>query len=1055
MAITATHLGRGQTAAGGAITMAATLSSLSPSDGHLLVACLALNAVSSGGTNIETTFAMSDTIGDSGGGSWTRRAACTAGGRTGAQYFERVEIWTRQLGTGAGTSKAVTATTTATNEQTTSTDGWMWLDVFELSGHNASPIGLSTGNTSRQAPGGTTITLSLGDTPAADSWCVSVLHGDNTVARVLATVPSSWTQQQGDNPTWGATSQSAAKNGSGTASPQWTGLTTASGYLGCALEIKAAGATAPGQVTGVRTSSRSTSSIALTWTAPSDGGSSITDYEVRLNAGSWMSLATTSTSATLTGLSTDTSYAIEIRAVNAVGDGTASASQSCQTWPSAATGLWPTATSGRLVLDQHGDPWMGKVFDCGASMLGQLTDNEIDDYLRTIAGLGWQGFWVNLWEYEFADNAPNDIWGNAPFTGTPWQSTPASGQMDRAERMLDLAEQLGLTALLFVNYLGYNGATPAEGWATEIAAASNAQMEAVGGAVGTMLAAHPNVIIVAGADRNPDSTLLDRTDHYIGAILAETSQLVTTHQARGSDTDDIWSAYTWWDIQAVYDNGTAGTPDWEDGYNAVTGPALYIEGYFENSNSVSALQLRRQLWVPLVEHGVAAMIGSNPRWYFGSSTGAAFADSTSAPFDTWQDSLGSDFAGWSSVAAQFFAGYDPGVLGAIVPGVSLVTTGEGTTTSKAAIGVDTTGGHAIVYFPTSRSVTLDLSVFTPPSLTLTWLDPTSGDVTAIGTYANTSGRSVTYPSSNDDGGSDWVLVIEPVPNVVGHTALVTTIAGTGTVGGQADVTGTPTVVTVVAGTGEVTATRDVTGTGTVVTVVAGEGDVTGAAAVTAAGTVVTAVAGTGDITAQADVTGTGTVVTVVAGTGDASSTPNIAGTGTVVTVVAGTGDVTGTAAVTANPTVVTVVAGTGEVGTAGGVHGAGTIVATVAGTGDVTGQADVEGAPTIVAVAAGVGDTSSTTPVTGTPTIVAVTAAVGTVGAIPQVTGTPTAVAITAGIGDITATASVIATGVIVTVIAGRAARSTVAGRATISWDLPAVAIGWDLPGVSIEWEPT
>jgi subtilisin family serine protease len=70
-------------------------------------------------------------------------------------------------------------------------------------------------------------------------------------------------------------------------------------------------------------------SALVTWTAPaSDGGSVITDYEYRLNgAGGWVSLATTGTSATITGLTNGTTYGVQVRAVNAVGAGAASNSR--------------------------------------------------------------------------------------------------------------------------------------------------------------------------------------------------------------------------------------------------------------------------------------------------------------------------------------------------------------------------------------------------------------------------------------------------------------------------------------------------------------------------------------------------------------------------------------------------------------------------------------------------------------------------------------------------------------------------------------------------------
>ena len=80
----------------------------------------------------------------------------------------------------------------------------------------------------------------------------------------------------------------------------------------------------------------------------------------------------------------------------------------------------------------------------------------------------------------------------------------------------------------------------------------------------------------------------------------------------------------------------------------------------------------------------------------------------------------------------------------MVPGVNFVTTGEGSFDTKAGVAVDTAnGGNALVYFPTSRSITLAMSVFTPTSIRLRWYDPTAGTYTDIGTYPNT--RHLDHP----------------------------------------------------------------------------------------------------------------------------------------------------------------------------------------------------------------------------------------------------------------------------------------------------------------------
>ena len=64
--------------------------------------------------------------------------------------------------------------------------------------------------------------------------------------------------------------------------------------------------------------------ILIEWRAPDDGGSPITRYEIRVDAGTWMQ-GTTATMFRITGLVASGTYSVSVRAVNAYGTGEASA----------------------------------------------------------------------------------------------------------------------------------------------------------------------------------------------------------------------------------------------------------------------------------------------------------------------------------------------------------------------------------------------------------------------------------------------------------------------------------------------------------------------------------------------------------------------------------------------------------------------------------------------------------------------------------------------------------------------------------------------------------
>ena len=93
------------------------------------------------------------------------------------------------------------------------------------------------------------------------------------------------------------------------------------------------------------TLTRAGNSVSAAWAAPADSGAAITDYDVRYSSDSgttwteWSAASTsTATSATITDLAYSTTYQVQVRAANAVGEGPWSASSTVTTGQQAVPG---------------------------------------------------------------------------------------------------------------------------------------------------------------------------------------------------------------------------------------------------------------------------------------------------------------------------------------------------------------------------------------------------------------------------------------------------------------------------------------------------------------------------------------------------------------------------------------------------------------------------------------------------------------------------------------------------------------------------------------------
>lgn len=432
-----------------------------------------------------------------------------------------------------------------------------------------------------------------------------------------------------------------------------------------------------------------------------------------------------------------------------------------------SAGLFPTSRSAndRYMLDQFGNPWLA-VGDTAWSMVGQLNNADITTYLTNRAAKGVNLIVFSAPEPWYAVNAPNNIDGVAPFTGTPFQSTLNNTYWNRVDHTISTAATLGITCLICPFYLGYSGGP--DGWDSEIAAASNANMTTYAGYLHTRYGTATNVMWLIGHDRVPDATQVARADAWIAAMRGSNSQLIIPggwhpRDIGGTDTfgfgSEDWTAATFadWDFDTQYDYSEHIAENARTMWaNSPTTPFLYFEGKYEQEQSIGIghVLLREQMWAAFCNGAFGVIFGNNPIWHFESGKELY---SFTGTWETNMDDEGSDdLAAFGTIVASIGSWW----LTSSDTTSTFVTT-QGTGTSRVAARFD--GDRGLVYHPafTAGTITLDLTEFATnwSTMLVTRYDPRSGATTAVGTYATSGTQNLSAPAANSAGDNDWLYVV--------------------------------------------------------------------------------------------------------------------------------------------------------------------------------------------------------------------------------------------------------------------------------------------------------
>jgi hypothetical protein len=453
--------------------------------------------------------------------------------------------------------------------------------------------------------------------------------------------------------------------------------------------------------------------------------------------------------------------AVGLIALAACVNGAASAQTTGPAYP-----LKPSENN-RYLVDQDGTPFL-MTGDSPQALIGNLSKAQAREFMSNRRQYGVNTLWINLLCASYtACNDDGTTYDNiAPFSGRldtsspPGPSnydlsTPNDDYFQRVEDMLAIAANHGIVVLLDPIETG--------SWLTTLQVNGLAKARAYGRYLGNRFKDVPNIIWMHGNDFQSWRTA---SDNALVVAVAKGIQETDPSHIQTAELDYLVSA-TLDDpkfrplvaLDAVYTYRPTYAKILSEYRRTSFKPMFMVEANYEfeqnggTDDGIIKENLRKQEYWTMLSGATGQLYGSQYTWRLDGD---------------WPNNLDTPGIIQFNYMRRLFAArkwYD------LVPDRPhrVFTAGRGTFSNSDSITTDTyataaatpDGSLAIAYLPTIRKVTVDLSKLSGP-VKARWYDPTSGTFRRIGgsPFANSSSRSFMPPGTNNDGDSDWVLVLE-------------------------------------------------------------------------------------------------------------------------------------------------------------------------------------------------------------------------------------------------------------------------------------------------------
>jgi len=384
------------------------------------------------------------------------------------------------------------------------------------------------------------------------------------------------------------------------------------------------------------------------------------------------------------------------------------------------------------------------------SLIANLSREDAAHYLDDRKARGFNTLLTSLVEHKFAFNAPNNFYGDPPFTTPNDFSTPNDAYFAHAEYILAQARARGFLVLLAPAYLGFEGKD--EGWYQAMRVNGAPKLREYGRYVATRLSRLDNILWVEGGDYDPpDKGLTRAVAEGIRSVAPEALQ--TAHCTRDVSALEFWGGEPWLKLNTAYTSDLVVDRCLHEYAQPERMPFFLIESFYEQEFGATILTLRTECYGSLLSGACGHMFGNDPIWSF---------DAKGTWGLSWRNALGSPGARAMTQAWRLFSSVRWETL--IPDAESLVLIGgrlAGNDAAAAAFASD--GSFGMIYAPTRRTLTVDLARLVGPRVQAQWFDPSIGVRSAIaGSPFERSKTDFAMPNANAGGQNDWLLLVESV-----------------------------------------------------------------------------------------------------------------------------------------------------------------------------------------------------------------------------------------------------------------------------------------------------